>query len=241
MRSSRAQTVGVLGARLQGPVSGMQLKVCCIASVAEAELALAHGADAIGLVSAMPSGPGPIPDADIVVIARATAGRARRFLLTSRTTSSDIAAHVRAAGTDTVQMVDTPTARMLAELRRLLEGITLVPVIHVRGPDAIAQAQALAPLADILLLDSGNPGGAVRELGGTGRTHDWEISAALVRAVAPCPVYLAGGLRADNVAEAVRTVRPAGVDLCSGVRTGGLLDAAKLTAFVSALRSVSRA
>jgi phosphoribosylanthranilate isomerase len=49
-------------------------------------------------------------------------------------------------------------------------------------------------------------------------------------------VLLAGGLRADNVAEAVRTVRPAGVDLCSGVRTGGRLDDAKLAAFVSALR-----
>lgn len=215
----------------------MKLKVCCIASIAEAELALAHGADAIGLVSAMPSGPGPIPDADIAAIARATAGRVRRFLLTSRTTAADIAAHVREAGTDTVQMVDTPAANVLGELRRLLEDIALVPVIHVRGPGAIAQAQALAPLADVLLLDSGNPGGAVRELGGTGRTHDWEVSAALVRAVAPCPVYLAGGLRADNVAEAVRTVLPAGVDLCSGVRTGGRLDAAKLAAFVSALRS----
>ena len=218
-------------------MSGVQLKVCCIASVAEAELALAHGADAIGLVSAMPSGPGPIPDADITVIARAAAGRARRFLLTSRTTPADIAAHVREAGTDTVQLVDTPSAELLAELRRLLEGIALVPVIHVRGPDAIARAQALAPFADVLLLDSGNPGGAVRELGGTGRTHDWDVSAALVRAVAPCPVFLAGGLRAENVAEAVRTVRPAGVDLCSGVRTGGRLDAAKLAAFVSALRA----
>lgn len=218
-------------------MSGVQLKVCCIASVAEAELALAHGADAIGLVSAMPSGPGPIPDADIAVIARATAGRVRRFLLTSRTTPADIAEHVREVGTDTVQLVDTPTEEVLRELRRLLDGITLVPVIHVQGPDAIAQAQTLAPLADVLLLDSGNPGGAVRELGGTGRTHDWDVSAALVRSVAPCPVYLAGGLRADNVAEAVRTVGPAGVDLCSGVRTGGRLDAAKLAAFVTALRS----
>jgi phosphoribosylanthranilate isomerase len=218
-------------------VNAVQLKVCCIASVAEAELALANGADAIGLVSAMPSGPGPIPDADIAVIARATEGRARRFLLTSRTTPADIAAHVREAGTDTVQIVDTPSVEVLRELRRALEGIALVPVIHVRGADAVAEAQALAPLADLILLDSGNPGGAVRELGGTGRTHDWDVSAALVRAVAPCPVFLAGGLRADNVAEAVRTVGPAGVDLCSGVRTGGRLDAAKLAAFVSALRS----
>jgi len=222
-------------------LGGVQLKVCCIATIAEAELALAHGADAIGLVSAMPSGPGPIPDADIAVIARATTGRARRFLLTSRTTAHEIAAHVRDAGTDTVQIVDTPSAQLLRDLRRMTEGIALVPVIHVRGADAIAQARALAPLADALLLDSGNPGGAVPELGGTGRTHDWEVSAALVRAVAPCSVFLAGGLRADNVAAAVRTVRPTGVDLCSGVRTGGRLDAVKLAAFVAALRAASSA
>ena len=223
------------------PLRSVALKVCCIASIDEAELALAHGAAAIGLVSAMPSGPGPIPDADIAVIARAVAGRARRFLLTSRTDPHDIAEHVRAAGTDTVQLVDTPTPGTLQELRELLPDIALVPVIHVRDAAAIAQARALAPLAHALLLDSGNPGAAIRELGGTGRTHDWTISAELVRAVAPCPVFLAGGLRADNIAAAVRAVRPAGVDLCSGVRTGGRLDAGRLSAFVRALRAADSA
>jgi len=218
-------------------LTAVQLKVCCIASVAEAELALAHGADALGLVSAMPSGPGPIPDGDIARIARAVGGRARTFLLTSGTEPGAIAAQVRAAGTDTVQLVDALAEGGLQELRGLIAGVALVQVIHVRGADALAQAQAWAPLVDALLLDSGNPNAAVRELGGTGRTHDWSISAALVRAVAPCPVFLAGGLRADNVAQAVRTVRPAGVDLCSGVRSGGRLDAAKLAAFVAELRS----
>jgi len=223
------------------PLTEVQLKVCCIASVAEAELALAHGADALGLVSAMPSGPGPIADADIAVIARAVAGRARRFLLTNRTDPADIAAQVRAAGTDTVQLVHTPTADALDTLRTLLPGIALVPVIHVRDRAAIADACALAPHADAVLLDSGNPRASIPELGGTGRTHDWSISAELVRAVAPCPVFLAGGLRADNVALAMRAVQPAGVDLCSGVRTGGRLDADKLSAFVRALRGASLA
>lgn len=217
----------------------MQLKVCCIASVAEAELAIAYGATAIGLVSAMPSGPGPIPDSDIAFIARATEGRALRFLLTSRTAPADIAVQVRAIAPDAVQLVDTPTPRDLRALRSLVPGVLLVPVVHVQGPDAIATAAELAADADLLLLDSGNPGGAVRELGGTGRTHDWTVSAALVRAVAPCPVFLAGGLNADNVADAVHTVRPAGIDVCSGVRTRGSLDAAKLGAFTAALRDAA--
>lgn len=220
---------------MQRPLNDVQLKVCCIASVAEAELALAHGADALGLVSAMPSGPGPIPDHDIAFIARAVRGRARTFLLTSRTVPRDIAAQVRAAGTDTVQLVDTLNEGALQELRALLPGVALVQVIHVRDAGALEQARAWAEHCDALLLDSGNPHAAIRELGGTGRTHDWAISAELVRAVAPCPVFLAGGLRADNVAEAVRTVRPSGVDLCSGVRTGGRLDETKLSAFTTAL------
>jgi len=218
------------------PLTPVLLKVCCIASVPEAELALAHGADALGLVSAMPSGPGPIPDDDIARIARAVGGRARTFLLTSRTQPSDIARQVRTAGTDTVQLVDALADGTLQELRTLLPGVALVQVIHVRDASALDQARAWAPYCDALLLDSGNPNAAIRELGGTGRTHDWAISAELVRAVAPCPVFLAGGLRAENVAVAVRTVRPAGVDVCSGVRTGGRLDGEKLSAFVAALR-----
>lgn len=215
----------------------MRLKVCCIASVAEAELALSHGADALGLVAAMPSGPGPIPDTDIAFIARAVGGRVRTFLLTSHTTPGEIAAQVRAAGTDTVQLVDALAEGALQRLRGLLPGVALVQVIHVRDETALAQARAWAPHVDALLLDSGNPSAAIRELGGTGRTHDWSISAELVRAVAPCPVLLAGGLHAGNVGEAVRTVRPAGVDLCSGVRTGGRLDAGKLAEFVGELRT----
>ena len=214
----------------------MLLKVCCIATVAEAELALAHGADALGLVSAMPSGPGPIPDADIAVIARAVAGRARTFLLTSRTDPRAIADQVLAAGADTVQLVDELGDGALRRLRALLPRVAIVPVIHVRDHSALTQARRWAPLADALLLDSGNPNATVRELGGTGRTHDWRISAELVQAVAPLPVFLAGGLRAENVADAAHKVRPAGVDLCSGVRTGGRLDEVKLAAFVRALR-----
>ena len=167
----------------------------------------------------MPSGPGPIPDDDIAHIARAVGGRARTFLLTSRTEPRDIAAQVRAAGTDTVQLVDALDEGALQELRVLFPAVALVQVIHVRG-EAALDACAWAPHADALLLDSGNPQAAIRELGGTGRTHDWTISAELVHAVSPCPVWLAGGLRAGNVAEAVRTVRPGGGCLQRGEDLG---------------------
>ncbi|MFX5705237.1 hypothetical protein ABTE52_19850, partial [Acinetobacter baumannii] len=79
----------------------------------------------------------------------------------------------------------------------------------------------------------------VAELGGTGRAHDWAVSAAFVRATEK-PVFLAGGLTAANVAEAIGQVRPYGVDLCSGVRTGGQLDPQKLFAFVTAVQQIDR-
>ena len=210
------------------------LKICCIASVAEATLALAAGADAIGLVSAMPSGPGVIDDDTIATIVAAVPCSLRTFLLTSRTSAPAIADQVRAAGANTVQVVDTLPQDAYARLRDALPAVHLVQVLHVRGEEALREAEVVAPLVDALLLDSGNPGLAVKELGGTGRVHDWAVSRRIVEA-SPVPVWLAGGLRAENVRAAIEAVRPFGVDVCSGVRVDGRLDAARLTAFVQAV------
>ncbi len=87
---------------------------------------------------------------------------------------------------------------------------------------------------DALLLDSGRPSAEVPELGGTGRIHDWSVSREIVRSVG-VPVILAGGLRSDNVAEAVAAVVPFAVDVCTGIRTNGRLDPVKLEAFAQAL------
>jgi len=210
------------------------MKVCCIASLDEAELAASLGAHAIGLVSAMPSGPGPIADALIAEIAAAAPRHLRTFLLTSRLDADDIARQVMRAGTDTVQIVDALPPGSHARLRDLIPHVKLVQVIHVLGEQSIRDAEGLADDVDAILLDSGNPAAKVKELGGTGRTHDWAVSRRIVEAVG-VPVYLAGGLRAENVADAVYAVRPYAVDVCSGVRTNGALDAEKLAAFAAAI------
>ena len=93
-------------------------------------------------------------------------------------------------------------------------------------------------MVDAWRLDSGNRTLPVKELGGTGRTHDWGLSARIV-AEAGVPVFLAGGLCAGNVGQAIRSVRPYGVDLCSGVRTGDALDERKLLAFMEAVEAAS--
>jgi len=212
------------------------VKICCIASVEEARLALAHGASALGLVSAMPSGPGVISDERVAEVAAAVrAAPVRTFLLTSRTQADDIAAQHAGCGTTTLQLVDHVPPAELRRLRALCPGVELVQVIHVTDQQVVAEATAAAPLVDALLLDSGNPTLAVKELGGTGRTHDWALSRRIRDAVFPLPLWLAGGLHAGNVAQAVQQVRPHGVDLCSSVRSDGRLDVGRLAAFMQAV------
>jgi phosphoribosylanthranilate isomerase len=213
-----------------------RIKVCCIASIEEASVAIEAGADALGLVAAMPSGPGPIPDARIAEIAAVIPPPIATFLLTSETTAAGIAAHVQATRPTVVQIVSHIDPRESAELVRLTSFTRRVQVIHVEGPEALALIPVYAPYVHAFLLDSGRPNAATPELGGTGRTHDWAVSAAFVRA-SPRPVFLAGGLHAGNVADAIRAVRPFGLDLCSGARTDGRLDPAKLAAFVTAARA----
>jgi phosphoribosylanthranilate isomerase len=212
-----------------------RVKVCCIASVEEARLAIRQGAAAIGLVSEMPSGPGVIPEPLIAEIAATVPPGIGTFLLTSRPSVDGIVEQQRRTGVNTIQICDDLAVGALPELRTALSGVALVQVIHVDGDDAVTRALAVAPSVDAILLDSGNQKLAVKELGGTGRRHDWTISRRIRDAVR-VPVYLAGGLRADNVAEAVATVAPFALDVCSGVRTAGRLDQDKLAAFMRAAR-----
>lgn len=212
----------------------MKVKICCIASVAEAALALAHGADALGLVSTMPSGPGVIDDDRIREIAAWAPAGVRTFLLTARSDPREIAAQVREASVNTVQLVDAVAPGAHAVLRALIPRVRLVQVIHVRGPESVDEALNAAPRVDELLLDSGDPSAAVRELGGTGRTHDWTLSREIVDHCG-VPVWLAGGLNAGNVRAAIDAVRPQGLDLCSGVRVDGNLSAERLAEFMLAV------
>jgi phosphoribosylanthranilate isomerase len=212
-----------------------RVKICCIGSLAEARLAIQYGADAIGLVGVMPSGPGVIDDRTIQAIAAAAPPPVATFLLTSQQSAEGIAAHVAAMGVSTVQIVSHIDPRESARLARLIPNIRRVQVVHVEGPEAIELIDVYAPFVHAFLLDSGRPGLPVPEFGGTGRVHDWEVSAEFVRR-SVLPVFLAGGLNSENVARAIGEVRPFGLDLCSGVRVYGKLDPGKLASFFTAVR-----
>lgn len=213
----------------------VRVKICCISSPAEAHLAVGAGADAVGLVSAMPSGPGVIDEEAIGRIAGVVPPPVATFLLTSARSPGAIVTQAGRCRTSTIQLCDSLEPDAYAALRAGLPSVRLVQVVHVQDAAAVDEALAVAPHVDAILLDSGNQRLAVKELGGTGRTHDWRLSRR-IRDAAPVPVFLAGGLSASNVQSAIEAVDPFGVDVCSGVRTGGALDPAKLRDFMAAVR-----
>jgi phosphoribosylanthranilate isomerase len=225
-------------ALLHGRLGHVRVKICCVGTDAEADLAIDAGADALGLVSAMPSGPGAIPEEAIESIVRGVGGRAATVLLTSRQDAAGIGAQLDRIRPTVVQLVDELAEQEYAALRASHPEVVLMQVIHVRGEQSVREAMAVTPLVDALLLDSGNPTATVKELGGTGRVHDWTISRA-IRDGSRLPIFLAGGLRASNVAEAIAVVQPFGVDICSGVRTNGRLNGEALRAFMKAARPAS--
>jgi phosphoribosylanthranilate isomerase len=210
-------------------------KVCCIQDEDEAAMAVRHGALALGLVSRMPSGWGPIPDQRIAEIARTAPAFVSTVLLTMLSDPAQVVAQNRICRCSALQLVDEFPLDGYAHLRAELPGVTILKAVHVLGPEAMDQAAELAPLVDGIILDTGAPHAEVKVLGGTGKTHDWSISARIA-ARFPGQVFLAGGLKPDNVAQAIRTVQPYGLDLCTGVRTDTRLDPSKLAAFFRAAR-----
>jgi len=215
-----------------------RVKVCCIQSPAEARGAVAAGASALGLVSEMPSGPGVIPEERIAAIAAAVPPPVAPFLLTCGQDAASLAAQQRRLRVGTLQLCDRLPPGAHRDLRAALPGVRLVQVVHVTGPESMDEAREVAPEVDAVLLDSGNPALAVKELGGTGRRHDWGLSRRIREAI-DVPVFLAGGLTADNAAEAIAAVAPFALDVCGGVRTAGALDEARLSAFFRAVRAAS--
>jgi len=214
----------------------IRVKICCISSVEEAMLAIKYGASALGLVSEMPSGPGVIDDNIIAEIVSKIPPPIATFLLTSKQKAEEIIDQHSKTRTNTLQLVDNLPHDELKKLREYLPEVKLVQVIHVIDDQSIEEATSVSNYVDALLLDSGNPKLKIKELGGTGRTHNWEISRKIVDEV-KIPVFLAGGLNPDNVNEAIEVVQPFGLDICSGVRTNNHLDERKLRSFMHKVKT----
>ena len=199
-------------------------------------MAINYGASAIGLVSEMPSGPGVIPEDLIREIATSVPSNISTFLLTSKRDTASIIEQQKRCKVNTIQLCDSLAKGDYTDFRKELPGINIIQVIHVVDKSSVEKSVAIAPLVDGLLLDSGNVKSSIKELGGTGRTHNWALSRAIVES-SQTPVWLAGGLNPENIVEAIKTVSPFGVDICSGVRSDGKLNEKKLSQYVKNINS----
>lgn len=208
-----------------------KVKICCIQSIVEAQIAIENGAFAIGLVSKMPSGPGVISESKIREIAKWAPDNIKTVLLTSLQNTDEIIEQHKYCGTDVLQLVDSQDIKTYRILKKELSNVELMQVIHIIDDNSITEAIEISKYVDMLLLDSGNPNFRTKELGGTGKTHNWQISSEIVNQV-HIPVFLAGGLNPDNVDDVINSVKPYGVDVCSGVRTNGELDRKKVTELI---------
>ncbi len=214
------------------------MKICCISSIDEAQMAIRAGATAIGLVGPMPSGPGIISNNEIAEIIQNIHQPIDTFLLTSETTVEGIFNHYQKVKTTTIQLVDKIEDGGHSRLKELLPKVKIIQVVHIIDEKSIEEAISLTSQVDAILLDSGNPNLKIKTLGGTGQTHNWEISRKIVEQ-SKIPVWLAGGLKSENIQEAIHQVQPYGVDLCSGVRTNGKLDFEKVSFFFKKVYAIS--
>jgi phosphoribosylanthranilate isomerase len=211
------------------------IKICCIENIAEAEVAVQMGANALGLVSDMPSGPGVITDEQIRDIIAGIGPFVTSVLLTSKKTENELAQQIRFCNPDAVQLCAPVSMTTLVALGKSFPRTRLIRVIHISGRDSVREALDFQNHVSAFLLDSGRRIGPNKQLGGTGQPHDWRISSEIVRQVR-VPVILAGGLNAENVSTAIKMVRPYALDVCSGVRSQGKLDEGKLAGFFKAVR-----
>jgi len=216
----------------------IRVKICCITSIEEAKIATAYGASALGLVGHMPSGPGIISDEKILQITKTVPPMVSTFLLTSETKVTAIIDHYKKVNTSVIQIVDELETKDYQQIKNELPHVKIVQVVHVQSENTVAKAIDLSSYVDAILLDSGNPNLSIKELGGTGRTHNWDLSRK-IRDQIDIPVFLAGGINSNNVKQAVEHVKPFGVDLCSGVRSNGKLDENKLSMFFKAIKSIN--
>ena len=216
-----------------------RVKICCISSIEEARIAIDHGASALGLVSEMPSGPGVISLDKIAEIAAFVPPPIATFLLTSKTDVAQIIEQHQYCHTTTIQIVDRLIIGTRKDLKKALPGISVVQVIHVYDEGSLEEAASISNEVDAILLDSGNQSATIKELGETGKGHNWDISRQIVEQLS-IPVFLAGGLNPGNIKQAIQSVKPFGIDVCSGVRTNNHLDEKKLGLFFKNIREIEQ-
>ena len=222
----------------------MWVKICANTNLADAKLAADAGADAVGFVFA-PS-PRQVTTEQVAVITLGLREKIKKIGVFDSRNFTEIAKAVRIAGLTGVQLhggLDLPLAE---QLRKEFGGeLFLIQTLHwlVDGNPVKAEekfrlelrAVARQNCVDVVLLDAKTASAS----GGTGKNFDWACASEVLKAnTGSLKIIIAGGLNANNVAEAIRTLQPWGVDVASGTEASpGTKDSAKVKAFIAAARA----
>jgi phosphoribosylanthranilate isomerase len=215
----------------------VRVKICGIRSREEAEIAVAAGADAIGLlVGQIHESPDFISAETAREICAALGPFVVPVLVTHLTDLAAITELAQQVPAWAIQLHSDLSCEALHQLRRTLAPRKLLGKVSVEGPGAVARALEIDNFVDALLLDTCDR--ATNRVGGTGLVHDWNLSSQIARQ-SRVPVILAGGLTAANVVEAIDRVHPWGVDVNTGVKgDAGRKSAVRCGQFVCAAKTV---
>jgi phosphoribosylanthranilate isomerase len=210
----------------------VRVQIAGVSSLEEALAAEQAGADALGFTVRLPTG---VHDGLTEAKARGIIAALPPFVTSVAITYVENPREAvdlcRYLGVAALQLHGPFPTQELPLIRAALPHLKLIRAVHVTGPEALAQARALEPRVDALILDTYDP--ATGRHGATGKTHDWSISRQIV-AQTRTPVILAGGLTPDNIADAIRTVGPWAVDVHSGVEDAdGARNLGALRAFIA--------
>ena len=207
----------------------MRSKICGINSLEDVNVVLKSGAHALGfLVGITHLAEDKVSNEEAKTLIEGLPPYVSSVAVTHLTNVNEIIELVKYLGVTTVQIHDYIPPEAVKVVRDMLQCVKIIKAVHVVDEDALAVAKSFVPYVDAILLDSRTN----ERLGGTGMTHNWNISAKIVQAVKK-PVILAGGLTSDNVYEAVIKVKPFGVDVNSGVETKYKKDFLKVSKFIS--------
>lgn len=214
-------------------IGRVRVKICGIGTIDDLGAAADAGADAIGLiVGTTHLSEDELDPHKAASLAAAAPVFISTVLVTHLTDASHICELADIIGVDTIQAHgELTTAAAAQELWNQRQHRRIIRTLHVTGEHSIDDAEEASTYAHALLLDTRTKS----RLGGTGLTHDWNISRRIVQRVYPRPVILAGGLAADNATEAIRAVHPFGIDANSRLKNAaGRKDRAACAEFVRA-------
>jgi len=187
----------------------MRVKICGVRTVEDALKCAHSGADAIGMLLAR--SPRRISIEDARDIARRLPPFVMPVIVMMPGSANDVIDAALRVRPGAVQLQGDEPPEMMERVRRALPGVRLIKAIHMGEGEELAKARSYEGFADALLLDTMSP-----NRGGSGVTHDWNLSRNIISST-KTPVILAGGLKPANVADAIKATRPFAVDVASGV------------------------